>query len=241
MIGDDDHYEIKCHPITEMLTLIVTDDLPSNFDCGFHDGPELLSQKGKVPGSMPGLPQPRLQVVLIVCPYGLNLLIVGDAVRPDGLLIVHTVERAHGTVVHGFARWVSLKENGCCMVVHGFARCGFTQREWPLHGRAQFCTMWFLSKRMAVAQSCTVLHDVVSHLLVHGRIAVQSEYDTIRMIQVVSCDDLMGQLWQGISHGPCCSLVERASCIDEKGQCFQKREKKKKRKKKKKQSPAKFK
>ena len=145
MIGDDDdHYEIKCHPIAEMLTLIVTDDLPSIFDCGFHDGLELLSQKGEVPGSMPGLPQPRLHVVLIVCPYGLNLLIVGDAVRPVGVLIVHTVER------------------GCGTVVHGFARCGFTQRECPLHGCARFCMIRFHSKRMAVARSCTDLHNVVS-------------------------------------------------------------------------------
>ncbi len=146
MIGDDDdddNYEIKCHPMAEMLTIIVTDALPRIFDCIFHDGPEFHSQKGEVPGSMPGLPQPRLQVVLIACPCCLNLLIVGDAWRHVGVL-VHSVERGRGTVMHGFAR------------------SGFTQREWPLHGRAWVCTIRFHSKRMAVAWSCMVLHDQVS-------------------------------------------------------------------------------
>ncbi len=76
---------------------------------------------------------------------------------------------------------------------------------------------------MAVARSCTVLHDEVSHLLVQGRAALEFEYDTVMTIQVVSCDDRRGQRSQVISHCPCCLLLENASCIDEKGQCFQKK------------------
>ncbi len=71
-----------------------------------------------------------------------------------------------------------------------------------------------------------VLHDQVSHLLVHGRIIVEVEYGTIMMIQVVSFDDLSGQLFQGLFQG-LWWLLENASCIDEKGQCFKKKRKKK--------------
>ncbi len=81
MIGDDDDYEIKCHQMAfaEKLTMIETHGVPSIFDCAFHDGPEFAFQKGEVPASMPGLPQLRLQVVLVVCPCGLNKLIVRQA------------------------------------------------------------------------------------------------------------------------------------------------------------------